>query len=254
MHRREEEDERHHRAFLLWAMQDPEQRSLRATARAAQCSDNSARKWRGKFGWEERVADPEHSRHAADLYAELYHTRLGGREVRLVEERMEVPYVPPMEEAKTEIAKANDLYEQVEREEARAAFVEKSHERTKKLRTVLDATLTRVGQGLASGAIKVKPSDVNMVIRGMQVIEEAEERRLAMLPSPEEDSTDSSDNVATSQRILQAQRHGHDILPALEEDAEELLLAVRTLRSHEQHSNVVPLPLRGGGDEQSASG
>jgi hypothetical protein len=245
MQRQPDEDERHHRAFLLYAMQDPEQRSLRAVARAISASDNSVRKWRGKHDWHSRMQDPEHCRHACDLFASTYHAKMGGREVSIIQERLGAPYVPPGHAEKSEVARSVDLYEQVDREEALAAFDRRAQQRNERLRKVLDATLGKVGRGLVDGDIKPRPSDIRTVLRGYEMLEKAEQRRLAMMPSADEGDAEGDgvrESVATSQRVLQAQQRGGDVLRALEEDAEELLLVVRTMREHENHSNVVAFP------------
>ena len=50
-----EESEAEHRGFLLWAMQQPSLRSYRLTARAAQVTDTSVRRWAERRGWSARV-------------------------------------------------------------------------------------------------------------------------------------------------------------------------------------------------------
>lgn len=239
MQANEFEDVRHHRAFLLYAMQRPDDRSLRAVARALSASDNSIRKWRDKEGWDDRLGDPESCRHAVDLYAQLYHTKLGGREVSVIAERLGSPYVAPDEKSKSEVARAVDLYEQVDRESAVAALQQDTAKRNDRLKKVLDGTLARVGQGLASGEIKPRPSDIGVVVRGYELIEQSEARRLAMLPSTE-DGKQRGGELAVSQRVLQAEQNGGDVIGALIEDAEELLLILRTLQTHEAASNVIP--------------
>lgn len=245
MHRREGEDERHHRAFLLYAMQEGERRSLRAVARALNASDNSVRKWRQQGGWHKRLDDPEHCRHACDLYAELYHRKLGGRDIAIIKENLGAEYVPPDEAEKSRVARAVDLYEQVDREEAMYTFQREANKRNDRLRKVLDGTMARVAQGIASNEIKVKPSDLGTVIRGYELLERSETRRLSMMPTAGE-GEGNQERIATSQRVLQAQARGTDVLAALEADAEELLLVLRTLRAHEEESNVArPLATQG---------
>lgn len=262
----EGEGERHHRAFLLYAMQDPNNRSLRAVCRATKASDNSVRKWREKYRWEDRMGDPETCRHACDLYAELYHAKSGGREIGVIRDRLGSPYVAPDEEAKSELARAVDLHEQLDRESAAAAFNRKAAERNKKLQQVLDAQLAVIGAQLAQvgreiakaqqegrpvelpAGMAIKPSDVSTVIRGLEMLERSEARRLAMLPSGGDDDQGGGQGgqvVPVSQRVLQAREQGGDELAAIEDDLEELLMIVRTAREHERSSNVIPLPRAG---------
>lgn len=261
----EGEGERHHRAFLLYAMQDPP-RSLRAVSRATKASDNSVRKWRTKYEWEDRLGDPETCRHACDLYASLYHTKSGGREVEVIKERLGAPYVPPGTDQMTETARAIDLHDQIDRESAAAAYSRKAADRARKLQQVLDAQLAvigaqvaQIGQAIAKAqrekaplelppGMSLKPSDIGIVIRGLEMIEKSEARRLAMLPTGEDDGQgggQGSQVVPVSQRVLQARESGGDELAAMEEDLTELLSIVRTAREHERSSNVIPLPRTG---------
>lgn len=212
------------------------------------------------------MGDPEPCRHACDLYAELYHSKAGGREVSLIRNNLGSPYVPPGEEQKTELAKAVDLHEQLDRESAVETFTRKSAERNRKLQQVLDAQLAVIGAQLAqvAQAIKaaqttgeppklppgmaLKPSDVSTVIRGLEMLERSEARRLSMLPSGGDDDQDAGRGgqvVPVSQRVLQAREAGGDELAAIEEDLDELVLIVRTAREHERSSNVIPLPQAG---------
>ena len=242
MKRQRGQNERHHRSFLLYAMQAPERRSLRAVATAMRASDNSIRKWRGKEAWEERLTDPEHCQHACDAYATLYHTVLGGKDVEIIRERLGGSYTPPAEDEKNELARAVDLYEQTDREAAAKIYQSEARRRNESLRQVLETTLTKVAEGLTGGDIKPKPSDISTVIRGFDMLDRSEVRRLQMMPSADDGESGGGDAMATSQRVLQAQTNGGDLLGALEEDAEELLLIIRTMRTHEQESNVVRFP------------
>ena len=49
------ESAEHHRAFLLWAMQEPSRRSYRATSRALDLGDITIRRYASRFKWKERV-------------------------------------------------------------------------------------------------------------------------------------------------------------------------------------------------------
>lgn len=242
MRRQRDQNERHHRSFLLYAMQHPDHRSLRAVANAMRASDNSIRKWRGREKWEERLTDPEHCQHACDAYATLYHSVLGGKDVEIIRERLGGTYVQPEEGEKNELARAVDMYEQHDREAAAMMYSTEARRRNESLRGVLEGVLAKVGEGIADQSIKPKASDISTVIRGFESLDRSEVRRLQMLPSSDDGEKGGGDVMATSQRVLQAQASGGDILHALEEDAEELLLVIRTMRTHEEESNVVRFP------------
>jgi len=199
------------------------------------------------YDWAGRITDPEHCRHACDLYADLYHRKFGGVEVQAIKDRLGCEYNEPDEEVKDSVARAIDAYEGIEREAYQRQVVAEGEQRAKRLRQVLDGVLTKVGQGIFSKdedkQLKVKVSDIPTVVRGYEALERSEARRIAMVPSGESE-IQQGDSMAyeSSQRVLQAEQRGGDVMAALEEDAEELLLAIRTMRTHESESNVVQFP------------
>lgn len=250
--RRPDENERAHRAMLVWAMLAPEHRSQRATSIAMGCSDNAIRKWRVKHEWDQRVPDPETNvgacADAVAVFRGLYHARLGGEQVNVIRERLGAPYPDLPDAEKSVIARGIDLYDKVEREAERKRYNDETRDRNKRVKMVLDATMVRLGQALTRDDVKVTVRDLPHVLRGYELLEGSEVRRLMMLPDPAEEDTESSSKgepLATSQRVLQAKSSGGDVLAAMIEDAEELVVILRTLREHETSSNmsgkVVPL-------------
>lgn len=243
------EDERHHRAFLLYAMQSDDEardltqrRSLRAVARVLPASDNSVRKWREKFNWHERIQDPNHCQQACDLYAEMYHPKLGGRDVAIIQERLGGTYQEPGHKDKTERARAVDLFEQVERESIAAQYRKESDERYERLKTVLDATVVRIAQELQREDSKVRVGDLGVVLRGFKELEESRIRLLSMLPSEDDvPGGEQAEPMSVSQRVLQVRAKGGNELEAIRDDLAELSQIVDTMLTHEEHSNVVPM-------------
>ena len=250
LHRRPGETELAHRGLLLWAMLRPQHRSLRMLGRALDASQTAVAKWRDKNDWVARVgADPNHARVAGDLYASTYHTKLGGAAVEyLGADKLAVPYSPPDDDEKTAAAQATDVFVAAQKKAAAQEFYEGTKRRTKNLRTVLDATLARVAQAVVGKdehgndvqRIPVKVGDIGQVIRGYQVADAAEAKALAMMPDADaEGAAVKGDPIAMSQRVLLARANGQDELAAIEADAEEILLLVRTMRTHESESNVL---------------
>ena len=247
MRKRQRELDRMYQGFLLWAMQDEDKRSQKAVARAMNMADATIRGWRKKHDWGDRVADPSCSAIAVDLYRKRYHAKGGGAEIALVAHNMSIEYdaAKPREYA-NETARAVDVHLQIEAErESR-----RSNERVERLGKVLDGVLVKVGRGLGEGSIEPRVSDLGHVIRGYTSIMELAMKREAMASSAGEEG----ESVAASQRVLQALDKGGDVLEAMEQDAEEVLLIVRSLRTASEESNVVPFPgtrreAAAGGDE-----
>lgn len=249
--RRADEPEHAHRAFLLWAMQSVEKRSLKAASRAMNKPDMTIRKWRKRHDWDLRIeGEPNHEIIAARLYSDCYHRINGGKEVRLVMQNMAVRYegnIEPPEEEKTEVAKAVDLYEEIEKENQR----KDSKDRLRRLNLVLDGTLARIAKAIAEGDLKPQLRDLGNVIRGYAMAESSELRQLSMLPGGER----GKDTVADSQRVLLARQRGGDVFQAMREDAEELLLIIRTMEMASDMSNVLPFePKRGGSRKKNEDG
>jgi len=55
LNRQHKESRKAYMAFLLWAVQDPNTRSVRLAARALCKSESLFRRWRGKWGWDDRM-------------------------------------------------------------------------------------------------------------------------------------------------------------------------------------------------------
>ena len=229
--RREAETDQQHRAFLMWAMQHPIKRSKRRTGIALQVSEKTIRNWHILHAWEARAKHEESAKWASDLYASTYHVRFGGRELRVIEDLLAVEYQQPQEALKGKLAKAVDLADEVSRDEERAKHSTKLQKRVERLDTVADAALVKVGQGIASGKIEAKLSDLGPILRAYSLTEELTARRMSMMPDPNATKNEAGEAVAsTSQRVLLAQQRKGDVDAAMEEDAEELLLIIRTRR------------------------
>lgn len=55
LNRQKRETRKAHMAFLLWAVQDPERRSIRLAARALGKSESLFRRWSHRWGWKDRL-------------------------------------------------------------------------------------------------------------------------------------------------------------------------------------------------------
>ncbi len=238
------ESQEAHRAFLLWLMQAPGRRSLRASARALKYSETHVRGWKKIFHWDERMqaigagADTL----AARAYVAAYHRLHASREVEVVRPYMVVQYVlpegpapglappPPLEGE----ARAIDIHREIEADEAAA----RSQKRT---RTILDAAEARLAQQLMDNRKLYKVS-----IQDLLVI-----HRIRRELGGAQGAGGTGNPLATSVRVEKAAENGGDVLGALAEDHAEMGLILATLREHVDHSNVLPFP---GGRQLAATG
>lgn len=235
--RRDGENERAHRAFLLWAMQAEGARNMRATARAVTASDNAVRKWKVAWEWESRVEDPTSDTQAATMFAQLYHVKTGGAEVLIVADTMAFEYVGPATEDVSVVGRAVDAH--IEND----ARIRQSDDeiRRQRLETVLDATETQLLVELAKPekerTIQVKLSDLPHVIRGRAYLNATRAPTGTTKASAGEDR-------ARSYRVEKAVADGVDPLYALKAESDEIALIIETMINHEEASNVVAFPSR----------
>ncbi len=229
------EKPKHHRGFLLWAMQSPDRRSLRATARAIGVSDSTIRAWKVKHVWDSRVMDDATGEvRAAQAYAATYHRTMGGRDVALLAHLMDVPYIGPTDDIKTATAKAADLHDEVKRETV-------GSKRRVRLQAIVDGMISALGIQLAEvdedgkPKFKMKPNDLPHILRALGMVD-------TMLGPQVHEGVEgpAGDRVDVSERVRQAEARNEPVLPALREDTEELLLLIGVLEEHEAQKREQP--------------
>ena len=282
--RRDGESDRAHRAMLLWAMQAPDARNMRATARAVKSSDNAIRKWKVVWAWERRTEDPTSDVQAGTMYAALYHAMTGGAEVTLVAEWMAYEYAPPGTKGSevedvhpTPFAKAVDAH----LENDRILAETDDSKRRRRLEALLDVAETRLLNDLVSdqqrgpsltgipagidaetwqklpaavraqlltpaAKVPVRVADVQHLVRGR-----------AYLAATRAPTTDGKQNrgadLARSRLVERMIEQGHEPAVALKAEYEELGLIIDTLRDHAEASNVVRFPARSSPGESTGS-
>jgi hypothetical protein len=223
-----------HRAFILYLMLDPNHaaggRSQNQVVRASGAPESNIRLWFKKYEWKDRceALGPAADALAAKYYAEHYHPKHGGRSVEIIAHRMRIQYVPPAEEKLSATAKRADLATE---EEKAAKGGELDPERVR-LQSIIRAAKIRMSQQIARGSMRFSVSDLERLIKL-----EAQLNR----PSLETTGgTAPAETLAKSERVLRAQAEGGDVLAAIEEDAQELMLILGSMRDHEE-AKVVQL-------------
>ena len=74
--RRKKESEIAHRSFLLWAMQMPNKRNVRLTARASNRSEATLRDFKRRWEWVERASDLTSDVEAQTKNPKLYDSKV----------------------------------------------------------------------------------------------------------------------------------------------------------------------------------
>ena len=227
-----------HRAMLLWAMQTPAERSVRATARAHGVTEGSIRKWKRVRRWEHRVAfhGDEADQVALDLYRDLYMADFGKLEIPHVAKGIirelgsvhikDDPVMATVQLARDRISKATGkTMREVEQAVAQTA-------RTKQVDARKDAErhMKLVDGALGVIARKMKANEIKVSVRDIPILLECRERLVRVAAGP---AGDGHGIVVDSARVKYAKETGGDVLDAMFTDAEECVLILGALRGRQ---------------------
>lgn len=267
------EHEYQHRGLLLWAMQDPEHRSLSAVAAAVGRDQRSVVDWGSTWAWEERLirdgVETAQAR-AIQLYRELYYPTWGMREVGLVEQRMSVPFLtthaPPRDPAAApppglppesgggEARRTNEAHAadpptvvvggssggspRIALNSPGAKAAAAVHARRNfidRSASLLEAMVGSVARQIQANpeGFKLKPEAVPAVLKAWREIKEFAEGMGTPVGA-------AGTAVEPSQRVQIATRTGGSILAAMREDAEEVLAVLRGMEAAERVAAELP--------------
>ena len=226
-----------HRAMLLWAMQSPMERSMRATARAMGASDGSVRNWRKAGAWDARVAGhPEHSdREALDRYRRDYLVDFGKLELPHVAQyvveplgpaAMDDPAAQAKHEARVHAARAVPLAQAEAEQAVRQAVA--THKRDTRADAERHIKLVDASLGLI--ARKLKADEVRVGVRDIPVLLDCRERLVSVVNGTH---SEAGGPVVDSARVKHAKATGGDVVAAMHEDAQELVAILGALRAAE---------------------
>jgi hypothetical protein len=232
----------HHRALLLWAMQGPDMRSQRKVSKATGTSEGSIRNWKRTRMWEARVQ--HHGKHADQYALDLYRT-----EYMMDYGRIELPWVLPnvVRSVGVDLDDPTAIAAEQARERARKATgatvaeVEQAvrqtvADRKRTNRSEADKHIRLVDGALGLLARKMKANEIRVSVRDIPVLLECRERLARAVAGGE---AEGAGRVVQSSRVLHAKDTGGDVLQAMYEDAEEVVLilgALRTKRTEDVHA------------------
>ena len=212
------EGERAHRAFLLYAMQDPDSRNLSAAGRGVSRAESTVREWRRRWKWADRIdrLGTASDVKAATAYREQYYPTYKLREIVEVEDHMSAPFRPdavvsPTVAAEVKQAVRGDSGAQ------RAAEARKKNQR--RHLALVDGALGLVAKRVAAGEVKVTLRDITTLLDLRDRLED---------PTG---GQSGSGVVIESVRVKLARQSGGDVVEALHEDALELAAILGAIRS-----------------------
>ena len=221
--RQKGERTKHHRAFLLYAMQNPTARTCRPISDAIGCSHTSVLQWRKKYNWDDRARSQTADVVAQQMYRALYMGRYGIQEVSHIQQNITAPV-----SATTPVPKSVADSVQVSLDQVKDLDDSKhDKEMRKKQIMILDAAIGYVAQG-------IKDSDIKRNIRDLPILIGLR-NELSDFGNTERGGA----VVVESLRVKDAKANGSNIVEAMYEDALELTMILRNLKgTGEAHQQV----------------
>lgn len=232
----ENEDARQHRAILLYAMQAPNKRSMRATGQAIGVSTPTISDWKKKFSWADRMLNtgPAHDAIAQRTYQELYFAEYGMREIAVVEKRI-VNVQSIVSTTTKEIGTAvqdtvKESQELINQDRKDTRFDEQMKARHLDL---VDRSIQYISDALMTGDVKVTLKDLPTML----------ELRDNLTGKAKEDDNKGSVIIETV-RVKDAKANGGDLIDAMLEDSQELVAIFTALSmkgkhpSHQEQTNL----------------
>ena len=221
LERRHKEHLLHHRGLLLFAMQHPDNRSLRAVARATGKSESTARGWQRRNDWGERAKGPTAEEEAIALYRRLYLKLHGAVELPEVADRVVVPMSaqigqePPSSEVAEDIRQSDQI---VSREiNRRKVNDEKARDQHVSL---VDGALGYVVGEMKAGRIRASLRDIPSLLQAREILTGGNRAGEGVAPSE-------------TVRVRTTRQAGGDVLEAMWEDIEEMRVVIGALRTRE---------------------
>lgn len=224
--RREDEDREWHRALLFYAVQDPDNRALRAVARAIGRAQSTVQYRHDKHHWAERIeaSGPAVQVRALGIYQELYLSdHKASRDAWLVIAPRVTVNLPWTQEEENRAARPKRLTgaSQTDPESPRKSEADKLARDV----TIVDLTIHEFAKQLKGGKVRVSARDVVHLIAIRRNLREEMER----LEHGEAVVSGVAIDVPESYRVRRARATGTDVIAALREDAEDLALTLRAI-------------------------
>lgn len=224
-----------HRGLLLWAMQSPYERSMRAVARAMGKSEGTIRNWRAQGCWELRAKGHEESvdQDALDLYRAEYMADFGTIELPHVARYivrtlgaidLNDPAAQAAHDARVRTANAiPKAKKEVEQATAQAVAENKRDQKEDAERHIrlVDASLGVIAK-------KLRADEVRVSVRDIPVLLECRERLVRVVSGAIESA---NGKVIETARVQYAKEVGGDLIVAMHEDAVELVAILGALKT-----------------------
>lgn len=240
------EKKQHHRAFLLWAMQDADKRQGRRVSKAMRVGESVVRSWRVRWAWEARVASVGDSAQARAVqqYKRDYLAEWNLVEVAVIEPNMSAPFhtfQPVSADGATGPAVQHEARRLLEagrnRAEKAVPVTDDPAARAERMMNkgllVIEGLVQRMAQLVADPVESKKLASKTDLSKLMREYRETAQM-LGILKAPQGAGT----VLEPSYRVQLAQRRGESIIEAMRHDAEEALAVLRSLHAAERMSTA----------------
>ena len=223
LERRRKENERQHRGLLLYAMQHPDYRSVRAVARAVDRSDASVRAWVKTKDWLSRVDFAMAEYAGVALYRQLYFAEHSEHDLAEVADKVVVSMSLAPNEQPPEPTVVSDLRaaDQIARDEIarrRSAKQKVRDEHT----MLVDGALGYLVSQLEQGKVRASLRDIPALLKARSVL------------AGEETEVDAGEAAVETVRVRQARELGGSVVEAMAQDLRELQVIVSALQAQEE--------------------
>lgn len=223
LERRRKENERQHRGLLLYAMQHPDYRSVRAVARAVDRSDASVRAWVKTKDWLSRVDFAMAEYAGVALYRQLYFVEHSEHDLAEVADKVVVSMSLAPNEQPPEPTVVSDLRaaDQIARDEIarrRSAKQKVRDEHT----MLVDGALGYLVSQLEQGKVRASLRDIPALLKARSVL------------AGEETEVDAGEAAVETVRVRQARELGGSVVEAMAQDLRELQVIVSALQAQEE--------------------
>lgn len=224
-----------HRAMLLWAMQHPEDRSNRAVARAMGVSEGSVRTWKVVRCWLARASTQgaRSDQVALDMYRDEYMSDFGAHEMPHVAGNI-VRAVGAVDLADPSAAAATLARDRVRNatgvtlSEVEQASVREAADRRIDVRQDAEKHLKLVDAGLGYIVGRLKLKKVRVTLGDLPKLLEARSKLVHVVNGTH---GGAAGGVVKSARVKHAEDTGGDVLDAMYDDAQEVILILGALRT-----------------------
>lgn len=228
LERRRNERTHQHRGLLLYAMMHPDQRSIRAVARAVGRNEATVRGWAKRWEWAVRIEPPCAEESAVLLYRMLYVADFGATELPEIADRVVVSLSqspnqePPPPTVVEDLREADRIArEEIIRRRSQREAVRAQHTQ------LVDGALGYIVRQMENGKVRASLRDIPSLLkaRGVLTGETADQGGAAL--------------VTETVRVRQARESGGSVLEAMAADLAELTVILAALRAKEELASGV---------------